>query len=41
MTTLVDVLNTMNGTGGEEITLSDDVIKGAKKSIDRMIALGG
>ena len=41
MTTLVDVLNTMNGTGGEEITLTDEVIKGAKKSIDRMIALGG
>ncbi|MCR4716135.1 MAG: quinolinate synthase NadA [Lachnospiraceae bacterium] len=41
MTTLVDVLNTMNGTGGEEITLPDETIKAAKKSIDRMIALGG
>ena len=41
MTTLVDVLNTMNGTGGEEIILSDEVITGAKRSIDRMIELGG
>ncbi|MDT3843617.1 MAG: quinolinate synthase NadA [Bacillota bacterium] len=41
MTTLVDLYNIVAGKGGEEITLSDDVIRGAKACIDRMIALGG
>lgn len=40
VTTLIDVYNVLRGVGGEEIELSDDIIKGAKKCIDRMIELG-
>jgi quinolinate synthase len=39
-TTLIDVLNCLEGTGGEVITLSEDVIRDARKCIDRMIELG-
>lgn len=41
MTTLPDVLSALNGSGGEEINLSADTIRDAKKCIDRMIELGG
>lgn len=40
MTTLGDVLNCVEGTGGEEITLSDEVMTKAKACLDTMIALG-
>ena len=40
VTTLMDVYNVLRGVGGEEIEISDDIIKGAKKCIDRMIELG-
>lgn len=40
MTTLGDVLNCVEGTGGEEITLSDDVMEKAKACLDTMIRLG-
>lgn len=40
VTTLMDVYNVLKGVGGEEIELPEDVIKGAKKCIDRMIELG-
>ena len=39
-TTLVDVLNCCKGTGGEVIELDEDIMKKAKKCIDRMIELG-
>lgn len=39
LTTLVDVYNAVAGTGGEEIMLSDDAIKAARKSIDRMLSI--
>lgn len=39
-TTLVDVLNCLEGKGGEEITLDDQTINDAKKCIDEMIRLG-
>lgn len=39
-TTLVDVLDCLNGTGGEEIVLDKDTISSAKKCIDEMIRLG-
>ena len=41
VTTLVDVLNCLKGTGGEEIVLSDEVLAGAGRCIERMIELGG
>jgi len=41
ITTLNDVLKTMQGTGGEEIFLSDEVLRDAKKPIEKMIELGG
>ncbi|MGN0255823.1 MAG: quinolinate synthase NadA [Chordicoccus sp.] len=41
MTTLVDVLHAVDGTGGDEIKLPDDTIRDARKCIDRMIELGG
>ena len=40
-TTLVDVYNCLTGKGGEEITLDDATIKGARRCIDEMIRLGG
>lgn len=39
-TTLTDLYNCINGNGGEEIVLSDDTIRDAKKCIDEMIRLG-
>lgn len=39
-TTLVDVYNTLNDNGGEEILLSEQTINDAKKCIDEMIRLG-
>ncbi|MGI6013651.1 MAG: quinolinate synthase NadA [Oscillospiraceae bacterium] len=41
ITTLMDVYNCIQGTGGEEIVLPDSVIAGASRCINRMIALGG
>lgn len=40
ITTLSDVYRSVLGTGGEEITLTDNIIAGAKKSIDEMLRLG-
>lgn len=40
LTTLVDVYNCVSGKGGKEITLSEDVIRDAKRSIDKMLELG-
>lgn len=39
-TTLIDVLNCVNGTGGEEIVMSDTLIENARKCIDEMLRLG-
>lgn len=39
-TTLADVYNCLNGTGGAEITLDSQTICDAKKCIDEMIRLG-
>lgn len=39
-TTLIDVLNSVNGVGGEEITLPQDVMQSARACIDKMIELG-
>lgn len=39
-TSLIDVLNCVNGDGGEVINLDDETIKSARKCIDRMIELG-
>ena len=41
LTTLVDVYNCLKGTAGEEITLDEDVRRGAKSCIDRMLSYGG
>ena len=41
LTTLVDLYNCVAGIGGEEITLDNDVMQKAKKSIDAMLAYGG
>ena len=40
ITTLEDVYRCIQGTGGEEIQLSDDVMSGASRCIRRMIELG-
>lgn len=40
-TTLVDVLNCLEGRGGEEITMDKDLINSAVKCIDKMIEYGG
>lgn len=39
-TSIIDVLNCVRGTGGEEITLSEETITQAVKCIDKMIELG-
>lgn len=39
-TSLIDVLNCVNGYGGEVINLDDETINSARKCIDRMIELG-
>lgn len=41
VTTLMDVYNVLQGIGGEEITLPEQVIAGASRCINRMIELGG
>ena len=41
LTTLEDVLHCLEGKGGEEITLDEDLRLKAVKCIERMIALGG
>lgn len=40
ITTLYDIYNALLGEGGEEIQLSDELIRDAKRPIDRMIELG-
>lgn len=40
LTTLVDLYNCVCHAGGEEILLSPDVMRGARRAIDAMIALG-
>lgn len=40
LTTLPDVLNCLNGIGGEEIELEPEVMSGAKRCIDEMLRLG-
>lgn len=40
LTTLMDVYHCVCGTGGEEITLPDDVMTNAKRCIDTMLTLG-
>lgn len=40
LTTIVDVLNSVKGIGGEEIELDEDVRLCAKRCIDKMIELG-
>ncbi len=40
LTTIVDVLNSVKGIGGEKIELDEDVRLGAKRCIDKMIELG-
>lgn len=37
LTTIMDVYNCVNGTGGEEIILSDDVLQKARICIDKML----
>ena len=39
LTTLVDVYNCLKGLAGEEIILPEEVSKGAKRCIDRMLEL--
>ena len=39
-TTLVDVYRTILGTGGEEILMSDELIRDSRKCIDAMLELG-
>ena len=39
-TTLVDVYNCLNGSGGEEILLDEETISSARRCIDEMIRLG-
>lgn len=41
LTTLMDIYDTLNENGGEEIRLSDEVIDGAGRCIRRMVELGG
>ena len=40
MVALVDLYNTIEGKGGEEITLDEETIIKAKKCIDKMLELG-
>ncbi|MCD7775222.1 MAG: quinolinate synthase NadA [Clostridiales bacterium] len=40
LTVLSDVFQAVNGTGGEEIALSDEIMRDAKRCIDKMIELG-
>lgn len=40
LTTLVDVLNCLRGTAGEEIILDEQTMNGARRCIDEMLRLG-
>ena len=40
LTTLVDVLNCLKGTAGEEIILDEQTMNGARRCIDEMLRLG-
>ncbi len=40
-TSLMDLYHCLKGTGGEEITLDEETITGARRCIDEMIRLGG
>lgn len=40
LTSLMDVYHCVQGTGGEEITLPDDVMEKARRCIDTMLTLG-
>ena len=40
LTTLQDVYNALKGEGGREITLEQDILEGARSSIERMLELG-
>ena len=40
LTTLMDIYRAVNGTGGEEITLFDQVREEALKPIEKMVAMG-
>lgn len=39
-TTLMDVYNCVNGTGGEEIVMSEELIRNSRRCIDEMLRLG-
>lgn len=39
-TTLIDVYNCVRGTGGEEIRMTDELIKNSRRCIDEMLRLG-
>lgn len=41
LTSLGDVYDCVRGNGGEEIVLSDGVMRGARRCIDAMLSLGG
>ncbi len=41
LTKISSVLHCLNGTGGEEIAMPEDMRLQAKKCIDRMLELGG
>lgn len=41
ITTLADIIGCMNQTSGEEITLPENIMSGARNCIEKMIALGG
>lgn len=40
VTTLMDIYHVLTGEGGEEIELAPDILRGARRCIDRMIELG-
>ena len=40
ITSLMDIYHCIQGTGGEEIQLADEVMEQASKCIEKMIALG-
>lgn len=41
LTTIMDVYGCLAGTAGEEITLPEDVMAGARRCLDTMVELGG
>lgn len=40
LTTLADVYNCINGTAGEEISLTDEILTGTRRCLDNMLKLG-